>query len=94
MSDEKKLVSDRRTLKGTVAAVGAAHDFLTSGPNLMAAALADVLPDYFQSCRKTHAEDAKQQIADDRCYGGFDACKKLNDSDVDVILQATPRHSG
>jgi predicted dehydrogenase len=71
---------------------GAARDFLKAGPNLKIVALADVFPDHLALCRKILTEEAGQQIADDRCYVGFDAYQKLIDSDVDVLLQATPPH--
>jgi len=71
---------------------GAALDFLKAGPNLKVVALADVFPDRVEICRKKLAEAAQQQVAEDRCYVGFDAYKKLIESDVDVILQATPPH--
>ena len=71
---------------------GAAQDFLKAGPSLQITALADVFPDKIQETRKTLADTAKQQIADDHCFVGFDAYKKLIDSGVDIVILATPPH--
>jgi len=71
---------------------GAALDFLKAGPNLKVVALADVLKDRLDLCRQTLAKEAEQQIAADRCFVGFDAYKKVIESDVDLVLMATPPH--
>ncbi len=71
---------------------GAAADFLAAGPNLKIIALADVLPDHLAICRGLLTKDYKQEIADDHCFVGFDAYKKLLEQDVDVVLMATPPH--
>lgn len=71
---------------------GAARDFVAAGPNLKIVALADVLPDRVTSCRETLTKEYQQQIADDHCFVGFDAYKKLLEKDVDVVLMATPPH--
>ncbi|MEW5975903.1 MAG: Gfo/Idh/MocA family oxidoreductase [Acidobacteriota bacterium] len=71
---------------------GAAQDFLKAGPNLQITALADVFEDRVAECRKTLEEKAAQEVSADRCFVGFDAYKKVIDSDVDVVLLATPPH--
>jgi len=71
---------------------GAAQDFLKAGPNVQVVALADVFQDRLDQCRQRLAEKANTKIADDRCYVGFDAYKKLIQSDVDLVLMATPPH--
>jgi len=71
---------------------GAAINFLKAGPNLKIVALADVLKDHLDSCRDELAKKAQVQVADDRCLIGFDAYKKLLESDVDIVLMATPPH--
>ena len=71
---------------------GAALNFLKAGPNLKLVALADVLKDHLVTCRDTLAKKAQQQIADDRCFIGFDAYKRLLETDVDIVLMATPPH--
>jgi predicted dehydrogenase len=71
---------------------GAALNYLNAGPNLKITALGDVLQDHLNTCREQLAQKGKQQIADDHCFVGFDAYKKVLDSDVDVVLLATPPH--
>jgi predicted dehydrogenase len=71
---------------------GAAQDFLKAGPNLQITALADVFGDRVQDTRKILQEKANQKIADDHCFIGFDGCKKLIDSGVDIVILATPPH--
>jgi predicted dehydrogenase len=71
---------------------GAAVNFLNAGPNLKVTALADVFDDRLQACREKLAGEAKVQVADDRCFIGFDAYRKLLDTDVDVVILATPPH--
>ncbi len=71
---------------------GAVQDFLKAGPSLQISALADVFADKVQDTRKTLEEKANQKIADDHCFVGFDAYKKLIDSGVDVVILATPPH--
>jgi predicted dehydrogenase len=71
---------------------GASLNFLKAGPNLKVVALADVFKDHLETCRNTLAKKAQQQIADDHCFIGFDAYKKLLETDVDIVLMATPPH--
>ncbi len=71
---------------------GAVQDFLKAGPNLQISALADVFADKVQDTRKTLEDKANQKIAEDHCFVGFDAYKKLIDSGVDVVILATPPH--
>lgn len=69
---------------------GAAFDFLNAGPNLQLTALADVFDDHLQQCRNQLKERKGVEIPDDRCFLGFDAFQRVIDSDVDVVLLATP----
>jgi predicted dehydrogenase len=71
---------------------GAAINFLKAGPNLKIVALADVLQDHLDKCRANLGQKAQVQVADDHCFVGFDAYKKLLASDVDLVLCATPPH--
>jgi predicted dehydrogenase len=71
---------------------GAALNFLKAGPNLKITALGDVLADRIATCRENLAKQAQVQVADDHCFIGFDAYKKVFDADVDVVLMATPPH--
>lgn len=69
---------------------GAAIDFLSAGPNLKVTALGDVFSDRLDSCRKLLVERKENEVADEKCFIGFDAFQKVIDSDVDVIILATP----
>ncbi|MGA8182374.1 MAG: Gfo/Idh/MocA family oxidoreductase [Terriglobia bacterium] len=71
---------------------GATLNILDAGPNIKIVALADVLKDHMDTCRANLAKKAKVQVDDDHCFIGFDAYKKVLDSDVDVVLLATPPH--
>jgi len=71
---------------------GAALNFLKAGPNLRITALADVFEDQMKKCREKLAKEANVELPDDHCFVGFDAYKKLIDSDVDVVLLVTPPH--
>ncbi|MFA9388332.1 MAG: Gfo/Idh/MocA family protein [Prolixibacteraceae bacterium] len=70
---------------------GALLNFLDAGPNLEAVALADVFEDKTLDCLNKLKE---RQISIDpkNCYSGFDAYKRLLESDVDVVILATPPH--
>ncbi len=71
---------------------GAALNFLAAGNGLEVVALADVFQDQLDDCREKLAK-SNVQIADDKCFIGFDAYQKLIDTgDVDVVLLATPPH--
>ncbi len=66
---------------------GAMINFLDAGPNLQLVALADVFPDRIAAAREELKKDKGVEIADNRCYTGFDAFEKLINSDVDVVLE-------
>ena len=70
----------------------AAQNFLKAGPHLEIVALGDVLNDRLKNCRDILAKKSKQQITDDRCFVGFNAYQKVLETDVDVVLLATPPH--
>jgi predicted dehydrogenase len=71
---------------------GAAANFLDAGPNLQVTALADVFPDRVADARRLLKEHRGQDIPESRCFVGFDAYQKLLDSEIDVVLHATPPH--
>lgn len=71
---------------------GAALNFIDAGPSLKVTALADVFQDRTDETRRLIAKERSQEIAESRCFVGFDAYQKLLDSDVDVVLHATPPH--
>ena len=51
--------------------------------------LADIFPDKMAQCRKT-LKEYDIEVPDENCFLGFDAYKKVIDSDVDVVLLCTP----
>ena len=70
---------------------GAAIDFLAAGDDLSIVACADVFKDRMDGCRKLLKDRANNEIADDRCFLGFDAFKQALDlPDVDIAIIATP----
>ncbi len=69
---------------------GAAGDFLRAGKNLKITVLGDLFEDQLAECRRKMA--GKIEVADDHCFVGFDAFKKAIDTDVDIVLLATPPH--
>ncbi len=71
---------------------GAAFNFLNAGPNLQITALGDVFQHRIDNCRRTLKERAGAEIPDQNCFVGFDAYKRVIESDVDVILHVTPQH--
>src|SRR5699024_72168 len=71
---------------------GAAVNFLDAGPNLEIVALGDVFQDQLDKCRTGLKKARDVEIADENCYVGFDSYQKVIDSDVDVVLFATPPH--
>ncbi len=71
---------------------GAAFNFLRSGPNLQITALGDVFQHRIDRCRTALRDRAGVDVPEENCFVGFDAYKKVIDSDVDVILHVTPQH--
>ncbi len=69
---------------------GAAMDFLNSGPNLEVVALADFFRDRLDSCRSRLQEEKGVVVPEENCFTGFEAYLQLLDTDVDVVLMATP----
>ncbi len=69
---------------------GAAGNFLSAGPNLQVVALADTFADRVESCRGRLKEQHGAEIADDQCFVGFDAYKKLLEADLNYVIIATP----
>ena len=76
---------------------GAAFNILQASDQVRLVALADVFRDRLDGCgtnllSETHANRDQVQLIDDRCYVGFDAYQQLVNSDVDLVLLATPPH--
>jgi len=71
---------------------GAAINFLNTGPDLEISALADLFQDQVDAARAKLKAAGKVNIPDKNCFVGFDAYKRLLETDVDVVLFATPPH--
>ena len=71
---------------------GAAINFIDAGSNLEIVALGDVFQDKIDSCREKLKVERDVEIADDKCFVGFDSYQKVIDSGVDVVLLVTPPH--
>jgi predicted dehydrogenase len=69
---------------------GAANDFLDAGPNLEIVALADLFQDRLDECRNSLREDRSVEVPDEQCFVGFDAYQRLIETDVDLVILATP----
>ncbi len=69
---------------------GAAINFISSGPDLEIAALADVFQDKVDACRERFAS-FDLPIPAENCFAGFDSYKKVMAlPDIDVVILATP----
>jgi predicted dehydrogenase len=71
---------------------GAAKDFLSAGPNLQIVALGDLFEDRLKDCRDGLKKEKNVDVADDKCFLGFDAYQKVIACDVDIVILATPPH--
>lgn len=78
---------------------GAAMNHIRANENVVIVALADAFEDRLNDTRKRLADTnsprlrKKVDIADDMCFVGLDAYKKLLATDVDVIIHATPPYA-
>lgn len=74
---------------------GAAAQMLQGNKNVRLIALADLFEDRLQESRKrimnNKIEQVRQQCAvdDDHCFVGWDAYKKILETDIDVLLEGT-----
>ena len=71
---------------------GAAVQFLSAGNDLSIVALADLFEDRQERCREILLKEKNNVVADNMCFLGFDAYKKLLEQDIDLVLIATPTH--
>lgn len=79
---------------------GAARDILNErNENVQLIALADVFEDRLNGCRNSLENDGNEAISgrtnvdDDHCFVGLDAYQRLLETDVDVVLNATPPYA-
>jgi myo-inositol 2-dehydrogenase / D-chiro-inositol 1-dehydrogenase len=71
---------------------GAAMNFLNAGSDLQLTVLGDVFQESIDRCRGTLKKEKNVDIPDQNCFVGFDAYKRVMDTDVDVVLLTTPPH--
>jgi myo-inositol 2-dehydrogenase / D-chiro-inositol 1-dehydrogenase len=71
---------------------GAAVNFLNAGSDLQITAIGDVFQASIDRCRASLKEEKNVDIPDQNCFVGFDAYKRVLDTDVDVVILATPPH--
>lgn len=73
---------------------GAAAQALSADKNVVLTAMGDAFKDRLDNGLKTLKQDdtvgGKVQVNPDHCFVGFDAFQKVIDSDVDVVILATP----
>jgi len=68
---------------------GAAGNFVDAGDGLSIVALGDIFQDKMDACREQLKEKGIE-VPDENCFVGFDAYKKVIDSDIDIVLLCTP----
>ncbi|NLC56572.1 MAG: Gfo/Idh/MocA family oxidoreductase, partial [Armatimonadetes bacterium] len=71
---------------------GAAEQIVGAAPGVEIHALGDLFPERVNGLRG-HLQDKvgdKIKVTDDRCFTGFDAYQKVINSDVDLVILATP----
>jgi predicted dehydrogenase len=69
---------------------GAVQDLLKAAGDLSVVALGDVFQDRIDNTRKILKEKMNLEIPDENCFTGFDSYLKVIDSDIDLVLLATP----
>lgn len=70
---------------------GAALDCMKADPDVEIVALGDLFPDQLESSRRSLYEAGAQvQLAEERCFSGFDAYKGVLASNVDLVILAAP----
>jgi predicted dehydrogenase len=68
---------------------GAAMNFLNAGNDLTIVACADIFQDRIDNFRKELKEKKNMELADDKCFIGLDAYKKVLETDCDIVILAT-----
>lgn len=89
-----KAVSGRELKVGLIGCggrgCGAVQDLLTAADGIVVWALGDVFADRLNATRAVLADGWNQKVADENCFIGFEAYKKVIDSGVDMVVIATP----
>jgi len=71
---------------------GAAINFLNAGDGLEIVTVADLFQDKIDNFRKKLKDQKGVEIADEKCYLGFDAYEKVLAEDINYVILATPPH--
>ena len=69
---------------------GAAYNFLNAANGVTIVALADIFKDRLDDVANSLQQDKNIIIPEEKRFAGFDAYQKVIDSDVDVVIIATP----
>ena len=69
---------------------GAIDNVLDAAPNVQITALADMFPDRIATTMKLGQEKPGFKVAEESCFTGFDAVKRLLDSNVDYVMLCQP----
>jgi predicted dehydrogenase len=70
---------------------GAATDAIKASPLVDVVAMGDLFKDRLDASRTNLAKQGAQyKVADDKCFVGFDAYKKVIDSGIDYVILTTP----
>ncbi len=69
---------------------GAAMNFIDAGPGLSIVAAGDLFQDRVDGFRRKLKDEKSVELDDSKCFIGFDAYKRVIESDVDVVILATP----
>jgi len=68
---------------------GAAENFMSAGNGLSIVAMGDLFEDKLKASRE-HLAAKGIVVPEENCFTGFDAYRKVIDSDIDVVLLCTP----
>ena len=69
---------------------GAVQNLLNAADNVSITALGDVFSDRIAEVRSVLKNEFNMEVADDRCFTGFDSYQRVIDTDVDIVLLVTP----
>jgi len=69
---------------------GAIKNLLEAADGIVVAALGDTFPDRLGKVRGMLKEKYNVEVADDKCFIGFDAYKNVIDSGIDMVILTTP----
>lgn len=71
---------------------GAAINFLDAGNDLEIVAIGDLFQDKIDNFRKRLLDEKQVELADEKCFLGWDAIDNVLAEDLDYIILATPPH--